>query len=74
MTANVTIGLIPVASCHVIIMAEHLLRQPDSRKITPWQLSLFLNAIFMMALFFVTCDVMHCKMTLHRFLLGSSSV
>jgi hypothetical protein len=28
----------------------------------------------MMALFFVTCDVMHCTMTLHCLLLGSSSV
>jgi hypothetical protein len=48
MTANVTIGLILVASCRVIIMAGHFLRQPDSPKITSWQLSLFLNAIFMM--------------------------
>jgi hypothetical protein len=74
MTVDVTIGLFPVASCHVIIMAEHFLRQPHSPKITPWQLSLFLNAVFMVALFFVTCDVMHCKMTLHHFLLGSSSL
>ncbi len=74
MTANVTIGLILVASCCVIIMAECFLCQPDSPKITSWQLSLILNAIFMMALFFVTCDVMHCTMTLHCLLLGSSSV
>jgi hypothetical protein len=73
MTVNVTIGLILVASCCVIIMAEHFLCQPDSPKITSWQLSLFLNAIFMMAVFFVTCDVTHCTMTLHCLLLGSSS-
>jgi hypothetical protein len=69
-TANVTIGLILVASCHVIIMAGHLLHQPDSPKINSWRLSLFLNAIFMMALFFITCDVTHCTMTLHSLLLG----
>jgi hypothetical protein len=74
MTANVTIGLILVASCRIITMAEHFLCQPDSPKITSWQLSLFLKAIFMMALFFVTCDVMNCTMTLHCLLLGSSSV
>jgi hypothetical protein len=70
MTANVTISLILVASCRVIIMAGHFLHQPDSPKITLCQLSLFLNAIFTMALFFVTCDVMHCTMTLHSLLLG----
>jgi hypothetical protein len=52
MTTNITIGLIFVASCRVIIMAEHFLCQPDSPEITSWRLSLFLNAIFMMALFF----------------------
>jgi hypothetical protein len=70
MTANGTIGVILVASCCIIIKARHFLRQPDSPKITSWQLSLFLNAIFMMALFFVTCDVMHCTMILHSSLPG----
>jgi hypothetical protein len=70
MTANVMIGFILVAFCCIIIKAGHFLCQPDSPEITSWQLSLFLNAIFMMALFFVTCDVMHCTMTLHCLLLG----
>jgi hypothetical protein len=44
MTANVMISLVLVASGCVITKAGHFLCQPDSPKITSWQLSLFLNA------------------------------